>query len=104
MYGTSVRYIDNTVWTKSSDLIIYEMKMRIATSRGVTRHLFHETRWDKTVFTRTRFIYFFKSTMIKYIGENSILFKWKTQNAKKVHFEINLYFMKLNLFLMNYMQ
>ncbi len=36
--------------------------------------------------------------MMKYIGENSILFNWKTQNAKMVHFEINLYLMKLNFY------
>ncbi len=35
---------------------------------------------------------------MRYIEKKNILFNWKTQNAKKVHFEINLYFMKLNLF------
>ncbi len=34
---------------------------------------------------------------MKYIGENSILFNWKTQNTQ-IYFEINLYFMKLNLY------
>ncbi len=58
-------------------------------SRGVTRH--------ETEFTRTRrdfFLLFFKSSKMKYIGKNSILFNWKIQK----YFEINLYFMKLNLF------
>ncbi len=35
--------------------------------------------------------------MMKYLGKNSILFNWKTQNVfVQVHFEMNLYFMKLN--------
>jgi len=35
--------------------------------------------------------------MMKYIRKNSILFKWKKHKMqKKLHFEMNLYFMKLN--------
>ncbi len=68
-------------------------------TRGVTRHLSHETR-HKTEYTRVRrdeifILFFFKSSIMKYIGKNSILFNWKTQNVfVQVHFE--MYFMKLN--------
>ncbi len=40
-------------------------------SRGVTRHLSIET-------------ISFKSSMIKYVGKQSLLFNWKTQHAKNV--------------------
>ncbi len=55
-------------------------------SRGVTRHLSHETIRDTRLSSRERdeiFSLFFKSSMMKYIGKIIILFNWKTQNAKK---------------------
>ncbi len=37
-----------------------------------------------------------------FFTKNSLLFNWKKQNAQKVNFEINLYFMKSNLFFLLY--
>ncbi len=67
--------------------------------RDETRDWVHENETrHETGFTRTRrdtrlgsrerdetrfFDFFFKSSMIKYIGENSLSFNWRTQNAKK---------------------
>ncbi len=62
-------------------------------SSGVTRHLSHEMRHENE--TRYLFILILNDEIYR---ENSLLFNWKTQNAKKVHYEINLYFMKLNFF------
>ncbi len=51
-------------------------KIMVAT-RGVTRHLYHETRLGSQERDEMRFLDFFLRSSMKYIGENCILFNWK---------------------------